>query len=664
MPYKEMPKFKSVPDKMFEIPQPGVGGLNLFDLEFEQEASQSPYMKNMMYRNGAFSKRYGQGFLQGTNGDIFIDTIYSMVVYDECIFVRAGDGIYRIEEGVVTKTTDNLPQYPDTPIGKEGMFIVYGQKLYFKLPYSQSPFKDIGLYEYVGGVGLNQWVEMDYYVPEVLINCKPDGTNQDPVDDFNLLSNQFSIVYNGETGVATYEVAPYDPNNVIDWTVTPTIVVDDTTLEPSDFTVNTSSKQIVFDSAPQEGDLNVIMTFTMKPNILQAEKQSLLSCRYYETFGGANNSRLFLAGDGKSRYYWSNAYDISYFPENNFATLGNTEDDISGFGRQYNVLIIFKPREIYSINSYVENASTTVVEENIGQEAFKSQLVNARVGCDAPKSIQLINNLLTWYNTKQGVCTLVSTNVLDERNVRQISRNINHSNKFGLPGILDLNELPVSADFDDKYFLCFPMSGYCYVWDYEISPYHYSSNGETNPKTLSWFYFDNIYAGQFINFEKKLLYCIPFPPNGGTIADGKIVEFNDSFYDLDFDRSGVLDVIHSFYMTPFLQFGAVEYLKNVKNLYIQSRGDTPSTVEIYYYTDESNDPEKDPEPVKTGSTIWEEFNWDDFQWDNVVYAKTFRRKCNLKKIQMVAFYFENDAYGRDMSLTHLGMQYQLVKYVR
>ena len=57
MPIREMPKFKAVPDKMLEIPQPAIGGLNLKDLEFEQDNNQSPYMLNVMYRNGAFGKR-------------------------------------------------------------------------------------------------------------------------------------------------------------------------------------------------------------------------------------------------------------------------------------------------------------------------------------------------------------------------------------------------------------------------------------------------------------------------------------------------------------------------------------------------------------------------------------------------------------------------------
>ena len=57
MPIQQMPKFKAVPDKMLEIPQPAIGGLNLKDLEFEQENHQSPYMLNVMYRNGAFGKR-------------------------------------------------------------------------------------------------------------------------------------------------------------------------------------------------------------------------------------------------------------------------------------------------------------------------------------------------------------------------------------------------------------------------------------------------------------------------------------------------------------------------------------------------------------------------------------------------------------------------------
>ena len=52
MPLRQAPSFKAVQEKEYNIPNPGIGGLNLKDLEYKQDVNQSPYMKNMMYRNG------------------------------------------------------------------------------------------------------------------------------------------------------------------------------------------------------------------------------------------------------------------------------------------------------------------------------------------------------------------------------------------------------------------------------------------------------------------------------------------------------------------------------------------------------------------------------------------------------------------------------------
>lgn len=642
MPIQQMPQFKSVPDKMMEIPQPGIGGLNLKDLEFEQEMNQSPYMLNMMYRNGAFGKRFGQEI-----HSTYSDTIYSITTYADDIFVHSGTKIYKYSDPLV-EVASGLPE-------EEGLFIVFAQELYYLI--------SSGFYSYDGTV----FSDIETYVPEVLINCKPDGSYSDPIDDFNVIGNKFAIIYNG-TGTDTVYKVYGDDGDIIDWTVTPIIEVDD---EPTTaFTVDSANKTITFtDTAPPEGDLNVKMTFTLKSTVFADEKAKIFSCKYYDTFGGANNSCLFLAGAGDSKYYYSKAYDISYFPENNFATLGNTEDDITGFGRQYNVLIIFKPREIYSLYSYIETSSTTVIEENIGLEGFKSQLVNARVGCDAPDSIQLINNQLTWFNSREGICTLVSTNVQDERNVRVISRNIERTNNFGVKGILDYDEDPLtvqSADYNNKYFLVFPESGHCFMWDYEISPYHYTASSETPPKALDWFLFDHFYAKQFLKVGKQLVYA-----SSHSIINNSIIKLNASFVDVNFDQledeDGNLlefEPIHSYYMTPFLQFGAIESLKNVKNIYVQCRGDTASVIDMWYYTEENITPEEEPEAIRIGGKLWAHFQWANFQWLVVNWANTFRRKCNLKKIQMASFYFDNNEASRDMSITHIGLQYQIVKYVR
>ena len=802
MPIKPQPQFKAVPDKMLEIPQPAIGGLNLKDLEFEQEVNQSPYMKNVMYRNGAFSKRYGQEVHSS-----YSDTIYASAYFGGAIFVHSGTKIYRHTTGTPTEIGSGFPE-------ASGIFIVFLQKLYYMC--------SSGFY-YYDPSGNGSFPEIDAYVPDYVINCAPDGlSGGDVIDDINIMGDCLNFIYNGEENVTEYKVEPYDPDELIDWTKTPSPVKKITVNGETEthFTVDTTNKKITFDSAPGDGDMNVVMTFYVKTSKYATARAETLSCKYYDTYGGTYNSRVFLAGDGKSRYYWCYSYDITYWPALNFARLGNTEDDITGFGRQYNVLIAFKPRETYQIVSYIENSSSTIISEDVGTEYFRSLLVNPIIGCDAPHSIQVINNLLTWFSSYMGVCTLVSTNIQDERNIRVISRNIERMNNFGINGILDNGENPlnvVSADFEKKYFLIFPTNGIAYVWDYEISPYFYSSaNGETPPSRLSWFYFDKFYAKSMLAAGKTLLYIsnlngtvtrvITAMPSWGmtsdehyihvysdhyeidcemqlinteryvqeghvyavvadvkntldvnlnfyyndtsttiepsdsyvrasliftgessgkvwmepaeptsltrywtkkgpvcydlteafgdnalaraeefvealpeTIDDGesasvemtvdfrdKLIKLNSSFNDLDFNIDGEPDPIDSFYLTPFMQFGAVEMLKNVKNLYIQCRGDTNSLINISYYTDDSTEAEPDPEPIEVsgGSDFWQDFSWTNFVWFMNIWGNTFRRKCNLKKLQMCAVYFDNNEAGTDMSITHIGMQYQLVKYVR
>ena len=642
MPYQQMPTFKALPDKMLEVPQPGIGGLNLKDLEFEQEVNQSPYLLNVMYRNGSFTKRYGQNVHSE-----YDDEIYSSVYFENNIILHVGTSIYKYVQGSApVQIATGLPR-------TKGLFIVYAQTLFYLITSGFYQFKN------------NVWSVVEPYVPDVYINCKPDGSYMDVVEDYNILGFKFNEVYNGEANITEYQVYG-DEDNIIDWDVTPTITINGE--ETTAFTVDTAFKKITFTTPPGEGNLNVVMTFTLKNRVFSTERTQLLNCKYYDTFGGSNNSRLFLAGGGKSKYVYSEAYDVSYFPENNFTTLGNTEDDITGFGRQYNVLIVFKPKEIYSIYSFVETAMTTIVEERIGFEGFKTQLVNSRVGCDAPYSIQVINNLLTWFNSNEGICTLVSTNVQDERNVRVISRNIERTNYLGVKGILDYEEninLIQSADYDNKYFLVFPLSGNCFVWDYEISPYRYSSQGETSPSKLDWFLFDRFYVKQFLRVDKKLLYASMYKTNDIDYTN-KMIELNPGLEDLDFNGDGETEAINAYYMTPLMQFGAVEYLKNLKNIFIQCRGDSYAKVDLGYMTNDSTEIEVDPEPVevRSGSVLWQNFDWDNFTWFTNVWNNIFRRKCNLKKIQMASVLFTNNEKDSDLSITHVSFQYQIVKTIR
>ena len=559
MPYQPYPKFQAVPDKLFEIPSPGIGGLNLKDLEFEQETNQSPYMLNVMYRNGSFAKRYGQEV-----HDSYEDTIHSAVSFEGDIYAHVGTKIYKNHDGTKTE----VEVVGTTLTEDEGIFIVYAQHLYYLLPsgFYEYKIKSLGNFENITALNtahpasnetvgtlafvkktedatpqaLNKyyivaevsnsktWVlygdaerkfhEIEPYIPDFIVNCRADGEGgASVVEDLNILGTKFKMYYNGEDDTTVYNVGPYEiadddlnkKRAIIKWDGEVKIIVneeewtrDDTLATANSFKVKATERQIEFSAPPGEGAMNIVMTFELNPDLgMDKEKAKILNSKFYETFGGGNNSRLFVAGNGDSKYYYSEAYDISYFPEQNWAVIGNTEDDITGFGKQYNVLVVFKPREVHQVYSYTQTSATTTDKYEIGVETFKSKVINSRVGCDAPYSIQLVNNLLVWFNSREGICVLTSTNIQDERNVRVISRNIERGNNYGIPGIMDLADDPVtvcSADFNSRYFLVFPERGLCYMWDYEIVPYTITSRGgETNPRTLDWFIFDHFTQSSF-----------------------------------------------------------------------------------------------------------------------------------------------------------------------
>ena len=79
---------------------------------------------------------------------------------------------------------------------------------------------------------------------------------------------------------------------------------------------------------------------------------------------------------------------------------------------------------------------------------------------------------------------------------------------------------------------------------------------------------------------------------------------------------------------------------------------------MYYYTD------MDTKRYGLGSHIWDNFEWHRFQWLIFNWANVFRKRCNLRKIQMAAFRFENVEEDQDMSITNVTLQYEVVKEIK
>lgn len=617
----QAPKFSAIALNDFNIDLPGSGGINLKDLEYELDPAQSPKMLNMIYRNGHLCKRFGQENWMGLKIENGSGTatdhtqILGIGYFNGEVFVSTEGAIWRIN--LDEKTVNS--SFMDTTIIGDALFINFNRKLYY--------CNGLLMYEFNPDAGREvSWKRVEHYVPDIVINRKPDGSYSDPIENYNRIGSGFKNTFHGDGTSTVYHLT--DKN--LDST-NPVCYVNGSKV--TDFTFDSAKGTVTFKTAPAKGTNNVEIT-AYKTN--EEYFNSVMSFKYHKPYGGNNNSRLFVGGCGDGRIYYSELGDISYFPDNNYFQVGNDEEDVTGFGEQYDTLMVFKPREIFSLEYYLDN-------NNKG--AFQMKLVNGEIGCDAPETIQLINNQLTWLSSIAGVCTLVSTAIEDERNVRIISRNIEGGYRY--KGLMQDENLKkaLSVDWNNKYMIY--VNGKVYVWDYLMTPYANTGKLDKDAKRLAWFIFDNFDVEYFIKSNDYLYYT----------KGSNIIRLCDNLNDFG-------EPIKAYYQTPYLQFNAVPYLKTVKNIYVQTLADNAVQIDMTYFTEESPEGEREPEPIRVYDKIWHSFKWNTFGWQFTNIANTFRRKCSLKKIQMCSVLFENNEIYKDMAISHIGFQYMIVKNIK
>lgn len=635
--------------KMLSILSPASGGLNIQDLEYTLPVNQSPNIVNMMYKNGVFGKRYGQTHIS-------TDEIPSCSSY-----IKYNDSIYGIEDTetdrriILINGTDfsvkTLYTIPQSISG--GVFFIFAQDLYFLAS---------GLMLKIDNLTPETCSEIEPYTPQIMLNCTPAGTGGSVSPyAYNLLGTKYQIGFRGDGTTKTYviptEAQQTDSSGAlipIDSDVKVVAKVGTTTMtEGSGFSVNRNTYTITFDTAPAKGTndnvwITISVTNTEYTNIVE-------KCKYWSAYGGGNNTHIFLSGNGTSRIYYSDTADPTYFPETNWMRIGNTEDDITGLGLQYDKLIIFKPTEIFEAE-YQFGTDSSGTERYY----FNTKSVNNAIGCDCPDTIQLIDSRLTWLNSEYGVCTLCSSLIEDERNVRPISRNINGG--YRQTGILSETNIQkaLSIDFDGKYIIF--TGTHAWMWDYYTAPYTDTSSKyslDELAKNTAWYYWEEIgnYGDQkngvkFICFISGTMYYIT-----KNITSDVLCKFDNTLD--DFGNS-----IHAIYQTPMFDGNNFECLKTVKKMFTEVRADTACNTAITYLTDETPTGEVEPEPITIGTAIWDNFSWKNFAWTIQYFAKTFTRKCSLKKIELWGTIFENDDRGSDMNISSIKYEYTIVKEIK
>lgn len=313
-----------------------------------------------------------------------------------------------------------------------------------------------------------------------------------------------------------------------------------------------------------------------------------------EWFGGASEgisggTRLFLGGntvdEDKSLVVWSGLNDPLYFSENAYFYVGDNSSPVTGFGKQSDMLVIFKSNETWGTR-YTQNAEISarnlidqsVVDYGASAVYFPLIQINPSIGCDCPKTVQLCRNRLVWACSNGDVWTLSGQNQFSERNIYRVSEMMSQKLKTET----DLKNA-FSADWEGHYLLF--IGNRVYVMDYESYGYAYISSHtkvENAQTKIPWWFWELGSGGYkaiaVIPMLEKLLVVRYLEEPNGLVAE---TAFSiDLITDEATDDEGC--PIPSSFNTKLFDFGIPSHKKNVLkvDLSLGNNGGEPIKVEL------------------------------------------------------------------------------------
>lgn len=408
-----------------------------------------------------------------------------------------------------------------------------------------------------------------------------------------------------------------------------------------------------FSPASSGGTANNIMVTAYKT--IGTDMDRLLFMQHAINFGGADGinggSRVFLSGSimEPGLMLWSDVNNPLYFSENNYAYIGDDGDKITAFAKQGEMLVVFKEHEIY-YTVLVEGTGITVEDVENGMDVstafakFPIYQLHGEIGCDLPKTIQLCNNRLVWTTKTGDVYTLVSTYNTSEKNVYQISKNIERRLKKATI------ENAFAVDWSGHYVL------FCnrdvFAMDYNKSSYKYAAGNDQvgNNKNFVWWIWEAAkevelsgggigryaYSGGVEYMDRLHLMC--------DIKTNSV-----STYYFDFIYEDNIPNCDSNFTTKIFDFGVPERLKNIEQIYLSIGNDTENTIILTIYTERGEMDCLPVEVLQAQSPYTSE------------YGEVIKRIPNIKRIRQLGFKIESE---NGFSVSGLRMNFKITGSVK
>ena len=580
------------------------GGLNTWELDYRLNANESPEMLNLWWKDGALCSRDGQVYASsqqlGTGWSAYESLYYDHAFFhigSKIFYADLTDTDVQDDELTLQELSNGVPE-------NGGTWFRYGDKLFYK--------NRGGYYAISYASGAFSCTEVEAYTPVILINADPATAAGDEYQGENRLSGQKTVWYSTAAGVKEYRLPVQNVESV------DRVIVDEEELtEDEGYTVDLAVGIVTFAEEPLHHEpvrVNTVKITYTKAN--PAAYDSIMDCHRAAVYGGDQNVCIVLGGcrAQPNAYFWCGNHavmDPGYFPMEQYNLAGDAQDAITGFGKQQNMLVIFKERSIGRAALSTQEMANGRVLLSMDYTA-----INAGLGCDLPGSIQLVENNLVFANTRNGVCIVRDSSSAYENNITPMSRKVDN----GLLPLLQGAETVCSYDDGERYWIAANGSVYC--WDYTLSSY-------SDPV---WFYFDNINASAFLSTGRKTLHLD---------NTGRITAMHRNYR--DYDAS-----IRKKYRFAAQYLGSYDRLKDIVGVVFTVKGATDTVIHITYETDyEKRD---DLTPVQ--STSWR-LSPRNLLFRNLSFHKfatVARRKPGCRHVRHFTMALSNNEIGTDMAV--------------
>lgn len=376
------------------------------------------------------------------------------------------------------------------------------------------------------------------YIPLIATATPPAGGGADN-EGLNLLTGEKRQTFSSD-GTAT----EYQTRELTLTSVDVVKVGGVTKVEGTDYTVNLTTGQVTFAIAPVVGVDNVDIQWTKGTG----QRSEIIGHTFAMFFGGKNDSRIFVYGNGTNRYNFTGLADgvpsAEYFPALNYREVGSNQFAVTDIVRQYDRQLTFTDggETFYSYYGTFSDTAGNIVAD------FPTFPLNNATGNIAPGQAQLIGN--NPFTIQTGVYEWVATDVRDERNAQDISKRVQPS--------LDLETLSnaITVDWEKwkEYWLAIGST----VWVY-------------NYRLDAWYKFNLAHTPTCFYVIDNIMYF-------GT-TNGEVMKFDKTVY----TDNGT--VITATWEMNFYAFGAEWIRKFMNELWISLKPEAKSSVDLTYQTD-------------------------------------------------------------------------------